>query len=407
MLLGDNSSPTSLNLSRTDRVDPLNHLRRYRGGYDITNKHYWSSTIFTGIYGYSIAVLCLLIGILYFTILLIKKCCSDNKKKSHFKRFPCSKHFCFWPIAVAAFLTLLVIVVSGVALGGSTRVHSRANSIKNIVISTANEASGTMQNITGAVKGMQDNAGQIYNRLQDSGKLNSTIERINDEASDIERKAKKDARAINKGLKIVYATSVIVVSLNLIAALSSLVCRLLRMRRAFKILLILCWLLTSLCWVHFGLYFFIDRFAGDSCAALEEYKVDPRNSSFSSILPCNNLGSVKSILVDTREGLHDLIDQNLLNTFPSMESLVNCEIVKNAFSEILDDQCKPVKRDVRMTWASMAVLSTIMVLLILMWVIQFHYDDGLRSSDRSVKPDASTAKESGISDEGMENMAEP
>ncbi|KAK1319162.1 hypothetical protein QJS10_CPB04g01936 [Acorus calamus] len=350
-----------------------------------------------------------------------------------------------------------------------------------------------MQNITGAVKGMQDNAGQIYNRLQDSRSLNSTIQRINNEASDIERKAKKDARAINKGLKIVYATSVIVVSLNLITALASLVCRLLRMRRAFKILLILCWLLTSLCWVHFGLYFFIDRFAGDSCVALEEYRIDPSNSSFSSILPCNNLGSVKSILVDTREGLHDLIDQvnanisrlqssstlniglvcnpfspppaynyqpedcppntikigdipqvlrryacvsstdgggcqqgefisasvfsmvstyttsvqNLLNTFPSMENLVNCEIVKNAFSEILTDQCKPVKKDVRMTWASMAVLSTIMVLLILMWVIQFHYDDVLRSSDRSVKPDASTAKESGISNEGMENMAEP
>ena len=26
----------------TVRVDPLNHFKMYRGGYNITNKHYWS-----------------------------------------------------------------------------------------------------------------------------------------------------------------------------------------------------------------------------------------------------------------------------------------------------------------------------------------------------------------------------
>lgn len=26
----------------TVRVDPLNHFNKYRGGYNITNKHYWS-----------------------------------------------------------------------------------------------------------------------------------------------------------------------------------------------------------------------------------------------------------------------------------------------------------------------------------------------------------------------------
>jgi hypothetical protein len=27
---------------RSDRIDPLNHFRHYRGGFDITNKHYWA-----------------------------------------------------------------------------------------------------------------------------------------------------------------------------------------------------------------------------------------------------------------------------------------------------------------------------------------------------------------------------
>lgn len=31
---------------QTVRVDPLNNLKKYRGGYDVTNKHYWSVSIF-------------------------------------------------------------------------------------------------------------------------------------------------------------------------------------------------------------------------------------------------------------------------------------------------------------------------------------------------------------------------
>jgi hypothetical protein len=30
----------------TVRVDPLNNLKKYRGGYNITNKHYWSVTLY-------------------------------------------------------------------------------------------------------------------------------------------------------------------------------------------------------------------------------------------------------------------------------------------------------------------------------------------------------------------------
>ncbi len=27
---------------RSDRIDPLNHFRHYRGGFDVNNKHYWA-----------------------------------------------------------------------------------------------------------------------------------------------------------------------------------------------------------------------------------------------------------------------------------------------------------------------------------------------------------------------------
>lgn len=38
-LLSSTTRPLAV---KGNRVDPLNHLRHYRNGYDVTNKHYWA-----------------------------------------------------------------------------------------------------------------------------------------------------------------------------------------------------------------------------------------------------------------------------------------------------------------------------------------------------------------------------
>lgn len=45
LLQTDNDSEESEPIRQSDdtvRVDPLDHFKKYRGGYNITNKHYWS-----------------------------------------------------------------------------------------------------------------------------------------------------------------------------------------------------------------------------------------------------------------------------------------------------------------------------------------------------------------------------
>lgn len=78
--------------------------------------------------------------------------------------------------------------------------------------------------------------------------------------------------------------------------------------------------------------------------------------------------------------------QRLLNEYPDMESLVECQTVTTAFQEILNKHCKPLKRYTRMVWAAMVFLSTVMVALILLWTTEAHYEQYHHSSDGSVKP---------------------
>ncbi|KAI5583007.1 hypothetical protein BDE02_07G123500 [Populus trichocarpa] len=436
----NNGSQPMIRSDDTVRLDPLENFKKYKGGYDIKNKHYWSSTIFTGVYGYVVGVIWLLGGIAYGGFLLATAFCCKTRRTA-----------------------------SGLVLGGNAKFHSRAKNVVDIIIDTANDAWKTMYNTTGVMKDMKENLGVSKQRAaaQTSTFLTTTSAKLDAEAADIQRRARKNRHLIDKGLKIVYIVTTVTISLNLAALIALSVCGTLRLRRPLYILIVVCWILTVLCWLFFGLYFFLENFSTDSCAALKNFQQNPYNNSLSSILPCDQLLSAKAVLFDVSRGIYRLVNQvnanlstmqgvpytvcnpfsappeyqyqpdkcpantirigeipqvlkvftcssfdngtcangqfispnyyrtveaystsiqSLLNVYPQMENLVQCKAVKDAFSEILLYHCKPLKRYVRMVWASMVFLSLVMVFLVLIWTMLAQHEQEHHSLDGSVKP---------------------
>lgn len=84
--------------------------------------------------------------------------------------------------------------------------------------------------------------------------------------------------------------------------------------------------------------------------------------------------------------------QNLLNMFPSIENLLGCQLVKDAFSQVLLKHCKPLKKFGRMTWAAMVSLAAVMVFLVVLWTIKAkNHDHSYHLSDGSVQPHSTIA----------------
>ncbi|KAL2463413.1 hypothetical protein Fot_53069 [Forsythia ovata] len=274
----DNASEPIKQSDDTVRIDPLENFKKYRGGYDITNKHYWSSAAFTGIYGYAIAVVWLLCGIT-----------EESSRRDRLVVSSVIYSLCYW----TTFFTILAITATGLVLGGNAKFHSRAKTVIDIIIDTADDASDTIHKTTGAMKNMSTNLGEANESTETTSFLTSTSQRLDTQAADIERQARKNRRAIDKGLKIVYIVTTLTISLNLVAVIALLVFGVLKFRRILYILITLCWILTILYWVFFGIYFFLGNFVGDTCTALEGFQKDPYNNSLSSILPCDDLLSAK------------------------------------------------------------------------------------------------------------------
>ncbi|KAF8014100.1 hypothetical protein BT93_H0060 [Corymbia citriodora subsp. variegata] len=463
----------------TVRVDPLNKFKKYRGGYNLTNKHYWSSTIFTGVYGYTIAILWLLIAVAFgFYMLLVRFCggSTENCRELQ-KRSECHKLCPLWPVLVGFIFMVLAILAVGLVLGANAKFHSRAKTVVSIIIDTADDASEKIYNTAGAMRNIKDTL-QVSNGSRYTPTfLTDTSEKLDSEAADIQRQARKNRRLINKGLEIVYTVTTVTICLNLVAVTALSVSGFLRFRRLLYWLIALCWLLTVLCWIFFGFYFFLDKFSSDSCTALDDFQRHPNNNSLSSILPCDELLSAKPILSGVSAEIYDAVNkvnanishlqatlfpnlmyvcnpfspppeyeyqpdkcpantirigdipkvleifacsdpndgnctgspflsaseyktieaytssiQSLLNAYPGMESLIECQSVKDAFSQILTRHCRPLKRYARMVWVSLVLLSVIMVFLVLIWTAKAIQDKKHQHPDGSVKPH-STAPE--------------
>ncbi|BAT91755.1 hypothetical protein VIGAN_07037800 [Vigna angularis var. angularis] len=468
--VADNVSDTIRQSDNTIRVDPLDHFEKYRGGFNITNKHYWSSVIFTGVYGYAIGVLFLLCGIVYGSILAITLVCQRNDRRVK-KVFPCNYKSCDLSIPLAILLTTFAIVATGLVLAGSARFHSEAKTAVNIIIKTANEASETIQNTTGALKGMESNLMEANVTAETSVNLDSTTEKLDDASANIEKQARKNRRLINKGLKLVFVATTVIISMNLVAVIALTVSGVLRLRRALYMLVILCWLMTVVCWLLFGVFFFLEKFSGDACTALDNFQENPYNNSLSSLLPCDELLSAKSVLSDVSAGIYDLVNkvnanisamqatsdvnlahvcnpfsappkylyqpencpantirigdipkalkpftcpnaidgscdslyyitgsqytrveaytnsiQDVLNVYPSVEHLLECQLVTEAFSQVLVNHCKPLKKYAEMVWLGMLFLAVIMVLLIVLWTVKTRHEHRYNLSDGSVEP---------------------
>lgn len=84
--------------------------------------------------------------------------------------------------------------------------------------------------------------------------------------------------------------------------------------------------------------------------------------------------------------------KRIVDVYPGIESLAECNTVYDSFSDILDNHCKPLKKDAHMTWGGLVFLSVVMVALVLMWTFDAHHEHNHHHNfDGSIKPRSSAA----------------
>jgi hypothetical protein len=173
---------------KSDRIDPLDHFRKYKDGYNLKSKHYWASVIFTGIYGYAIAAAWTLLGLLLSLIACCKYCLRlRGSSDSRYKR-PHDSSGMYWiPGLVISILSAIAIGCGVVLYIASKECKDKAYNVEDVILEAAQNATNSITTVSSKLASVQATL-QPYSSASFVTSVNSIETTLNKTAADVQSK---------------------------------------------------------------------------------------------------------------------------------------------------------------------------------------------------------------------------
>ncbi|XP_065881996.1 uncharacterized protein [Euphorbia lathyris] len=307
---GPSSDDNTLVLAakRTNRPDVLRHFQHYRGGWNITNRHYWASVGFTGAPGF-------IIGIIWFFI---------------FGLALALRYFFQWRINIKGeesersqriCLILLIVFTCAAASGcillsiGQDDFHSEALHTLKYVVNQSDYTVQTLRNVTDYLSLAKIiSVAHLFlpsNVLGDIDKLNIDL---NSAADTLNEKTNQNAEKIVKVFKAVRSALITVAVVMLILAVLGFLLSIFRHQHAIHIFVVSGWLLVAVTFILCGGFMILNNAISDTCTAMEEWVENPHAvTALSSILPCVDQSTTNKTLIQSKQVINGIV--TVVNTY--------------------------------------------------------------------------------------------
>ncbi|KAJ7943045.1 putative Transmembrane protein [Quillaja saponaria] len=294
--------------NRTRRPDILNGFRRYQGGWDISNRHYWASVGFTGVAGFIIAVLWfvsfgLAIAVHFWCGWRIK---IDGKGSNR------SQKIC---LALLMFFTCAAVTGCIVLSVGQDEFHGEVLHTLKYVVNQSDYTVQTLRNVTEYLSVAKTvNVAQVFlpsDVMNDIDKLNVDL---NTAANTLTEKTTENSIKVKRVFNAVRSALIVVAVVMLLLALIGLVLSILGHQHAILILIISGWLLVAITFILCGLFVILNSAISDTCMAMGEWVENPQaESALSNILPCVDQGTTNKTLIQSKQIISNIV--NVVNQF--------------------------------------------------------------------------------------------
>ncbi|XP_041012948.1 uncharacterized protein LOC121256276 [Juglans microcarpa x Juglans regia] len=306
----DDATQSTLTLAanRTNRLDILRGFRRYRGGWDIANRHYWASVGFTGAPAFVLAVLWF---ISFGLCLAVHHCCgwriNIKGKESHHSQRIC--------------LILLILFTCAAVIGcillsvGQDEFHGEVLRTLNYVVNQSDYTVKTLRNVTEYLSLAKNiSVAQVFlpsDVMDDIDKLNLDL---NTAADTLTEKTSTNSVKIKKVFDAVRSALITVAAVMFLLALIGLILSILGHKHAIHIFIISGWLLVAITFVLCGVFVVLNNTVSDTCMSMEEWVEFPHaETALSNILPCVDQRTTNQTLAQSKKVINQIV--NVVNEF--------------------------------------------------------------------------------------------
>ncbi|KAB1205660.1 hypothetical protein CJ030_MR7G017832 [Morella rubra] len=294
--------------NRTNRVDILRNFRRYRGGWDIANRHYWASVGFTGAPAFILAVLWF---VSFGLCLVVHHCCGwrINIKGKDSRR---SQTICLVLLIVFTFTAVIGCILLSVGQDG---FHGEVLQTLKYVVNQSDYTVETLRNVTQYLSLAKTiSVAQVFlpsDVMDDIDKLNRDL---NTAADTLNEKMGENSVKIKKVFNAVHSALITVAAVMLVLALIGLVLSILGHKHAIHIFIISGWMLVAISFLLCGVFVVLNNTVSDTCMAMDEWVEYPHAATaLSDILPCVDQRTTNQTLVQSKRIITQIV--NVVNEF--------------------------------------------------------------------------------------------
>ncbi|KAL3501829.1 hypothetical protein ACH5RR_036278 [Cinchona calisaya] len=294
--------------NRTKRPDILSGFQKYRGGWDIANKHYWASVGFTGAAGF---ILALLWFVSFGLALLVHHCCGwrlDIKGHESCR----SERVC---------LILLILFTCAAAIGcillsvGQDEFHDEALHTLAYVVNQSDYTVDTLRNVTGYMALAKTvRVAQVFLPSDVKNSIDQLNVELNAAADTLQEKTNENSGKMEKVFNAVRSALIAIAVLMLLISLLGLVLSILGYQHAIHIFVVSGWLLVAVSFVLCGVFVILNNAISDTCMAMGEWVDNPHaETALSNILPCVDQATTNQTLFKSKQVVNDIV--NIVNGF--------------------------------------------------------------------------------------------
>ncbi|KAL6502104.1 hypothetical protein OROGR_027237 [Orobanche gracilis] len=316
-LLADNSSEAEVNSTmvlaarRTNRKDPLNDFRSYRGGWNISNSHYWASVIYTAVPCFVIAAIWFVFFGLCLTIICCCFCCCQ-KEPYGYSRIAYALSLIFLTL-----FTIAAIVGCVVLYTGQGKFHNTTINTLDYVVQQANTTSENLRNVSDYLSAAkQINVDQVFLPSNIQTDIDQIQKKINSSATMLSSKTEDNSEKIKNLIESVRLALIILSAVMLLLTFLGFAFSIFGLQFLVYILVITGWILVTGTFVLCGIFLLLHNVTGDTCVAMNEWVQNPTaHTALDDILPCVDNATAQETLAKSKEVTSQLVSlMNLVIT---------------------------------------------------------------------------------------------
>ncbi|KAK9116166.1 hypothetical protein Sjap_015113 [Stephania japonica] len=292
---------------RTDRPDVLCGFKRYRGGWDISNRHYWASVGFTGAAGFILAA----VWFLSFSVAQVIYHCCRWRLSFNFKGSECGHRICL--ILLLCF-TCAAVVGCVLLPVGQGAFHGEVLHTIHYVVNQSDYVVHTLRNVTEYLSlAKKINVSQVLLPTKIKDEIDKLNVDLNAAADLLTEKTSENSGKIRQVFSAVRSTLIAMAVVMLLLTFLGLFLSVLGQQHAVHIFILSGWLLVAITFILFGVFVILNNAIADTCMAMEEWADNPQaETALSNILPCVDERTTNKTLFQSKEVINQLV--NVVNT---------------------------------------------------------------------------------------------